>query len=92
VGDGMGGCNVSVVTGRVGGGLCCAQPVRGEDRVADHVSRYDSKEDAGSAEEMLFVTRLGLTPESVVVDSRSHHAPSGSSPYHAAPWSPSQST
>ncbi len=35
---------------------------------ADHVSRYDSKEDAGSAEEVLFVTRLGLTHESVVVD------------------------
>jgi len=35
---------------------------------ADHVSRYDAKEDAASAEEVLFLTRLGLTPESVVVD------------------------
>jgi SAM-dependent methyltransferase len=41
---------------------------RRENLDADHVSRYDSKEDAGSAEEVLFVTRLGLTPESVVVD------------------------
>lgn len=35
---------------------------------ADHVSRYDAKEDAGAADEVRFVTGLGLTPESVVVD------------------------
>ena len=35
---------------------------------ADHVSQYDSKENAGAAAEARFLTRLGLTPESVVVD------------------------
>ncbi len=35
---------------------------------AGHVSRYDAKEDADSAAEVRFVTGLGLTRESVVVD------------------------
>lgn len=35
---------------------------------AGHVSRYDSKEDAGAAEEVRFLAGLGLTRESVVVD------------------------
>lgn len=35
---------------------------------AGHVSRYDLKEDAGAAAEVLRLTTLGLTPESVVVD------------------------
>jgi ubiquinone/menaquinone biosynthesis C-methylase UbiE len=35
---------------------------------AGHVSRYDVKEDAGAAAEVLVVTGLGLTPDSVVVD------------------------
>ena len=35
---------------------------------ADHVSRYDSKEDAGAADEVLFCKELGLTDESVVVE------------------------
>jgi ubiquinone/menaquinone biosynthesis C-methylase UbiE len=33
-----------------------------------HVSRYDAKEEADSAQEVQLVTRLGLTSESVVVD------------------------
>lgn len=33
-----------------------------------HVSRYDTKEDAEAAAEVAAVRRLGLTPESVVVD------------------------
>jgi SAM-dependent methyltransferase len=33
-----------------------------------HVSRYDSKEDAAAADEVLLATTLGLTPDSVVVD------------------------
>lgn len=35
---------------------------------ADHVSRYDSKEDAGAAAEVLFCHELGLTAQSVVVE------------------------
>ena len=35
---------------------------------ADHVSRYDSKEDAGAADEVRLCTDLGLTGESVVVE------------------------
>lgn len=35
---------------------------------AGHVSRYDAKEDAGSAAEVLLAIRLGLTRDSVVVD------------------------
>lgn len=35
---------------------------------AEHVSRYDSKEDAGAADEVLFCRELGLTGESVVVE------------------------
>jgi ubiquinone/menaquinone biosynthesis C-methylase UbiE len=35
---------------------------------AVHVSRYDSIEDAGAAEEVALLTRLGLAPDSVVVD------------------------
>jgi ubiquinone/menaquinone biosynthesis C-methylase UbiE len=35
---------------------------------ADHVARYDSKEDASSAQETLLLTTLGLGPDSVVVD------------------------
>ena len=35
---------------------------------ASHVSRYDTKEDADSAEEVLLAARLGLTRDSVVVD------------------------
>lgn len=35
---------------------------------AGHVSRYDSKEDAGAAEEVQYLSGLGLTTESVVVD------------------------
>ena len=31
---------------------------------ADHVSRYDSEENAGAAAEVRFLTSLGLTPES----------------------------
>jgi ubiquinone/menaquinone biosynthesis C-methylase UbiE len=35
---------------------------------ADHVSRYDAKEDAGAAGEVLLCRELGLTGESVVVE------------------------
>lgn len=35
---------------------------------ADHVARYDGKEDAGAAEEVALLRRLGLTESSVVVD------------------------
>lgn len=35
---------------------------------ADHVSRYDGKEDAGAADEVLVLQRAGLTGESVVVE------------------------
>lgn len=35
---------------------------------ADHVSRYDSKEDAAGADEVLVCRALGLTGESVVVE------------------------
>ena len=35
---------------------------------ADHVSRYDAKEDAGAADEVLVLQRAGLTGESVVVE------------------------
>ena len=35
---------------------------------ADHVARYDSKMDAGAAEEVLLCRDLGLTDESVVVE------------------------
>lgn len=35
---------------------------------AGHVSRYDSKEDAEAAAEVLFLTTLGLKPDSAVVD------------------------
>ena len=35
---------------------------------ARHVSRYDSKEDAGAAEEVQYLSGLGLTTKSVVVD------------------------
>ena len=34
----------------------------------DHVSRYDAKEDAGAADEILVLQRAGLTRESVVVE------------------------
>ena len=33
-----------------------------------HVSRYDAKEDAGAAEEVLLCQELGLAPDSTVVD------------------------
>jgi hypothetical protein len=35
---------------------------------ADHVSRYDAKEDAGAADEVLVLQGAGLTGESVVVE------------------------
>lgn len=35
---------------------------------ADHVARYDSKEDAAAAQEVRVLTQLGLTRDSVVVD------------------------
>ena len=35
---------------------------------ADHVARYDAKEDAGAVGEVALLTRLVLTPDSVVVD------------------------
>jgi ubiquinone/menaquinone biosynthesis C-methylase UbiE len=35
---------------------------------ADHVSRYDAKENAGAADEILVLQRVGLTGESVVVE------------------------
>lgn len=34
----------------------------------DHVSRYDSKEDAGATDEVLLCKELGLTDESVIVE------------------------
>ena len=34
----------------------------------DHVLRYDTKEDAGAADEVILCQALGLTPESTVVD------------------------
>lgn len=34
----------------------------------DHVARYDAKEDAGAAREIVLLERLGLDAESVVVD------------------------
>ncbi len=35
---------------------------------AGHVARYDKKEDAGAVDELVLLTKLGLTSESVVVD------------------------
>ena len=35
---------------------------------ADHVARYDGKEDAGATEEVALLRRLGLTGSSVVID------------------------
>ncbi len=35
---------------------------------ADHVSRYDAKEDAGADDEVTLCRQLGVTPESVVID------------------------
>lgn len=35
---------------------------------ADHVARYDAKEDAAAADEVRLLRRFGLTPQSVVVD------------------------
>jgi hypothetical protein len=36
---------------------------------AGHVSRYDAKEDAGAADDVLVLQRAGLTAESVVVET-----------------------
>lgn len=35
---------------------------------ANHVARYDAKEDAGAVDEVVLLTGLGLTRESVVID------------------------